>query len=94
MARALLEGMILRFMWGNMGRKIYQAVMSTRDFAIYCLRRMGGNDTLLYVLCNSSTKTHPLICFFLLFVFAPFYIISLILDMLHCSYALAFSALF
>lgn len=47
--------------------------MSTRDLAIYCLRRMGGNYTLLYVLCNSSTKTHPLTYFFLLFVFAHFY---------------------
>lgn len=49
--------------------------MSTRDLAIYGLRRMGGNNTLLYVLCNSSTKIHPLTCFFLLFVLAHFYII-------------------
>lgn len=51
--------------------------MSTRDLAIYCLRRMGGNDTLLYVLCNSSTKTHPLICFFLLFLFSLLFILFL-----------------
>lgn len=42
--------------------------MSTRGLAIYCLRRMGGNDTLLYVLCNSSTKSTPntFLCFFCL----------------------------